>query len=289
MTVFRGKDFRQIVDANRKLAKRTISDKTLNRYLAALGSFCKWLVAHGYLNEAPTAGMFIKIDKSRPKVVPYTFDELRAIFSSPLYVGCHSGAKPHVSGNVLIRDHRYWVPFMSLFSGARMGELCQLTVDDLILINGCWVFRITNESSEEQRLKTKGSQRVVPVHRQLIELGLISHWQRMKDKNEKWLFPEIVPCTRGTRSGKMSDFYRKYVKRIGVKTDKRVNFHSFRHGFADALRQAGHLDHQFAFMLGHTQNNVTGRYGALQEGDLKLRRSLIDSVTYPGLDLTHLL
>ncbi len=42
MTVFRGKDFRQIVDANRKLAKRPISEKTLNRYLAALGSFCKW-------------------------------------------------------------------------------------------------------------------------------------------------------------------------------------------------------------------------------------------------------
>ncbi len=44
---------------------------------------------------------------------------------------------------------------MSLFSGARMGELCQLTVDDLKLTNDCWVFRITSESSEEQRLRPR--------------------------------------------------------------------------------------------------------------------------------------
>lgn len=289
MAVFRGKDFRQTIESNRKLKKPTISDKTLNRYLAAVGSYCKWLVAHGYLNEVPTAGMFIKVDKSRQKVRPYTPDELKSIFSSPLYIGCQSESKPHLPGNIQVRDHRFWIPLMSLFSGARMGELAQLTVDDVIEMDGKWFFRITDESSAEQRLKTKASQRIVPVHDQLIQLGLIRHLEDMKQRREEWLFPEIISCTRGTRSGKMSDFYRKYVKRIGVKTDKTVNFHSFRHGFTDALRRSGHLDHQFAFLLGHTQNNVTGRYGALQEGDLRLRRTLIESVAYPGLDLSHLL
>lgn len=78
------------------------------------------------------------------------------------------------------------------------------------------------------------------------------------------------------------------MARIGVKTDKSVNFHSFRHNFTDALRHAGHLDHQFAFLLGHTQNNVTGRYGALQEGDLDRRVNLVQCVSYPGLDRCHL-
>jgi integrase len=286
---FKGKDFRQTVDANRKLKKRAISDKTLNRYLAALGSYCKWLVSHGYLNDVPTSGMFIKVDKTRQKVFPYKTEELKVIFSSPLYVGCLSDEKPHIAGNHHIRDHRFWVPLISLFSGARMGEICQLMTSDIVETGGSWVFRITNDESEEKHLKTKGSQRVVPIHPMLIELGLLSLHKRMVARHERWLFPEIVLDSRSSRSGKLSDSYRKYVKRIGVKIDKTVNFHSFRHSFTDALRRAGHLDHQFAFLLGHTQNNVTGRYGALQEGDLPRRRSLIDSVSYEGLDISHLL
>lgn len=285
---FRGKDFRQTVEANRKLGKRAISDKTLNRYLAALGIYCKWLVAHGYLNDAPTAGMSIKIDKATQKVFPYKPEHLSALFSSPLFVGCQSEEKAHKPGNLLIRDHRYWVPLMSLFSGGRMGELCQLLTADIIEMHGRWVFRITDEESEEKRLKTKGSQRIVPIHPALVELGLLAHHQTMVQRQEEWLFPEIELDSRGSRSGRMSDFYGDYIKRIGLKTDKSMNFHSFRHTFTDALRRAGHLDHQFAFLLGHTQNNVTGRYGALQEGDLSRRCALVDSVCYPDLDLSHL-
>ncbi len=287
-SAFKDMGFRQIVEANRRLGKRAISDKTLNRYLAALGSFCKWLVAHGYLNEVPTSGMFIKIDKAKQKVFPYKPDDLQAIFTSPLYTGAASEDAPHRPGTVFVRDHRFWLPLMSLFSGARLGELCQLTVDDLTELQGRWVFRITTESSEEQRLKTKGSQRIVPVHSQLVELGIVDHLEQVRKQGHRWLFPEITPCSRSTRSGKMSDFYRKYVKRIGVKTDKSVNFHSFRHSFADALRRAGHLDSQFAFLLGHTQNNVTGRYGSLTEGDIERRTKLVESVTYPDLDLSHI-
>jgi integrase len=229
------------------------------------------------------------VDKTRQKVFPYKTEELKVIFSSPLYVGCLSDEKPHIAGNHHIRDHRFWVPLISLFSGARMGELCQLMTSDIVETGGSWVFRITNDESEEKHLKTKGSQRVVPIHPMLIELGLLSLHKRMVARQERWLFPEIALDSRSSRSGKLSDSYRKYVKRIGVKIDRTVNFHSFRHSFTDALRRAGHLDHQFAFLLGHTQNNVTGRYGALQEGDLPRRRSLIDSVSYEGLDLSHLL
>ncbi len=38
--------------------------------------------------------------------------------------------KEYEPGNVLIQDHRYWLPLMSLYSGARLGELCQLVVDN---------------------------------------------------------------------------------------------------------------------------------------------------------------
>jgi integrase len=65
--------------------------------------------------------------------------------------------------------------------------------------------------------------------------------------------------------------------------DKSVNFHSFRHSFTDALRRGGFLDHEFSFMLGHTQNNVTGRYGSLAEGDIARRVKLIEAVRYENV------
>ena len=133
-----------------------------------------------------------------------------------------------------------------------------------------------------------GERRWVPVHPALVELGLIDYHKRMVAAGQKQLFPDIKPDSRGSWAGSYSGFYRCYITRIGVKSDKSLNFHSFRHGFADALRRAGLLDHEFAFLLGHTQNNVTGRYGAPHEGDLEKRVQILNCVEYPGLDLSGL-
>jgi integrase len=287
---FRDMDFRQIIATNRTLNRPIISRKTVNRYLASMGRFTKWLVAKGYLEYVPTTGLFLKIDKRTAKVHPYDIEQLKAIFASPLFTGCQADGKEHKPGNHVVRDHRFWLPLMSLYSGARLGELCQLLADDVRQMHGQWVFRITEQGDDDERLKTKGSERIVPVHSELIALGLIDHLNRARARTAKpkWLFPEIEPDARGDRAGNHSRFYGRYIKRIGIKNDRTLNFHSFRHGFADALRSAGFLDGEFAFLLGHTQNNVTGRYGKLTEGDLNRRMKLIEKVAYPGLDLRYI-
>ena len=127
----------------------------------------------------------------------------------------------------------------------------------------------------------------MPAHPAHVELGLLDHHKRMSVENQKWLFPEIKTDSHGSRAGRYSGFYGAYIAHIG-EADRSINFHSFRHGFADALRHTGFLDHEFAFLLGHTQNNVTGRYGALQEGDLARRVQIIGRVAYPDLDLPAL-
>jgi site-specific recombinase XerD len=82
------------------------------------------------------------------------------------------------------------------------------------------------------------------------------------------LFPEIKPDSRGFFSGDASAFFNDYFRDIGVKVDKTVNFHSLRHGIADALRSAGYTDEQFNLLPGHTKATTTGRYGILPEGIL---------------------
>jgi integrase len=121
-----------------------------------------------------------------------------------------------------------------------------------------------------------------------VKLGFLDYHAAVKQCGERRLFPEIEPNTRGQLSGHYSRLYGRYLARIGIKADDTVNFHSFRHGFADALRRAEYLDAEFAFLLGHTQGSTTGRYGILPEGQLSQRVRMIEAVSFPDLDLTHL-
>jgi hypothetical protein len=50
------------------------------------------------------------------------------------FAGCQSDDSPRQSckpGNVMIRNHRYWVSLVMLYSRARPGEIGQLLVDDV--------------------------------------------------------------------------------------------------------------------------------------------------------------
>ncbi len=285
---FDGLSFKEIVESNRTIGKRTLADKTVNRMLSALSKYCDWLRANEFLESNPVDGHYLEIDKRKRKVRPYSTDQLTAIFTSPLFSACAGDDSEHIAGDVKIRDWRYWLPFISLFSGARLGEIAQLFIDDVREQNGVWFFHVTDEEDadgpDEKSIKTEGSARVVPIHPELIRLGLLDYREQLKARGETRLFPTAERDTRG-HFGEASRFFGRYFAKIGVKIDRTTNFHSFRHGVADAFRRAGYLDEQFAMLLGHTEGTTTGRYGILPQGELMRRKEMIDSIDYPGLNL----
>jgi len=285
---FKGMDFRSVIEKNRSVGRTTIVNKTLNKYLSALGGFCRWLRSHGYISENPVDGMQIALDKSKKKVFPYSTEQLKDIFSSPLYTGCFSEKKMHEPGDLRIRDHRYWLPLIGLFSGARLGEGCQLLVKDIVEQEGVWVFSITTEDDEAKSLKTPNAKRIVPLHPELLKLGLLQYRDEQECAGASRLFSEIKPNSLGRLSGRVTDWYRRYAQKIGVKVDKKVNFHSFRHGFVDELRRAGYQDIEFQDLIGHAKSTVTSRYGVLSDLPLQRRMEMVSAVRYPGLDLSTL-
>lgn len=285
---FNGLNFKQIISVNERLNRPTLSDRTINKYLSALGAYCKWLVQNGYLENNPVADMALGDEKDVPKVFPYSIEDLVKIFNSPLFTGCLSNDEPHSPGNFSIRDHRYWLPLLALFTGARMGELAQLLTADVRQDRGRWIIHITREGDHAKTTKTKGSQRVVPIHPELGRLGFLAfHAERVKARDSR-LFPEIKPDARGSLAGHYSRFFGRYVKRIGVKRDASLNFHSLRHGFMDSLRRARYRDEEFQCLIGHGKATTTSRYGILDEVDLIDRCEMIEAVEFPGLDLRHL-
>lgn len=278
---FAGMSFLEIIDANKAIKKPCISDKTINKYLAGLGSFCNYLFKNDYIEVEIMRGLYLELDRNEQKVFPFTSDQLSAIFASPLFTGCLDDDQEHKPGMLLIDDWRYWLPLIALFSGARLGEISQLLVTDVRQIHGQWCFHICRDGAGIKRVKTDGSERVVPIHSELISFGLLEYLKKVEAGKHIRLFPEIVSDARGSLSGMPSGFYQGYLKAVGVKVDRTVNFHSFRHNVTDAFRKGGYLDETFGILLGHVRATTTQRYGIVEQGDLELRTKIIQSIRFP--------
>lgn len=288
--VFEGMKLAQIVKHNATVKKPVISTTTVNRYLSGFSAFCTWLANHGYLQQNPAADMFLK--KSKEKTTkPFTVDQMNTLFKSPFFTGCQSDDAPRFwnkPGNVTIRDHRFWVPLVMLYSGARPAEIAQLGIDDLRPEHGHWIMHITTEGDGDKSVKTDGSMRVVPVHKELVKLGFLDYHADMREAGHTRLFPLAERNERGQMMADFSRDFPRYLTKIGLKSGRGLSLYSFRHGVADALRRAGHLDEQFGFILGHVAGTMTQRYGTLPQGMLEQRVKLINAIAYPGLNLTHL-
>ncbi|MBN9069228.1 MAG: integrase [Rhizobiales bacterium] len=175
---FRGLPIRRVVALNQERQRPTISKQTMNKYLSALGSFCNWLVRRGVIDINPTTGMHDKLDKDARPVRSYSEQELASIFKSPIYSGFLSDEKDYLPGNRTADDWRHWLPLLALFTGARLGELAQLLTDDVRKMHGHPVIIITREGDPAKSVKTKTSQRVIPVHPELERLGFLDFHAR---------------------------------------------------------------------------------------------------------------
>jgi len=290
---FKGMKIAQIVAHNETVCKPVLSVNTVNRYLSNLAAFCSWLVGHGYIDDNPTEGMFLAKDK-RKKVYPFTVDQMNSLFRSPLFTGCTSDDAPRFwnkPGNVRIRDHRYWIPLIMLYSGARPGEIAQLALPDVREEQQTWIFDITETTDDGdedvKRLKTDGSRRIVPVHRELINLGFLDYLATIRDGGHTRVFPFAIRNDRGQMLSDFSRDFGRYLEKVGLKSGRGLSLYSFRHGAFDAMRRAGYLDEQFNFIFGHVSggNRVTKGYGVLTQGVLEQRSELVNAIAYPGLDL----
>lgn len=292
--VFRGMGIAQIVHHNKTVGKPVLTSRTVNRYLSSLGAFCNWLVSHGYIDNNPTEGMSLAKDK-RKKVFPFTTDQMNTLFRSPLFTGCQSDEAPrywNMPGTVRIRDHRYWVPLIMLFSGARPAEIAQLAVTDVRQDRENWIMDITETTDDEEDIKsvkTDGSRRMVPIHQELVKLGFLDYLAETTKAGHARLFPLAVRNSRGQMIADFSREFGRYLDKIDLKKGRGTCLYSFRHGAFDALRRAGYLDEQFNFIFGHVSGNrVTRGYGVLTQGVLEQRVRLVNAISYPGLELNHL-
>jgi integrase len=267
-----------------ELAKRgfptneRLSHKTINHHLLAVSSLFKWAEKHDKLKgKNPFQGLLLKVEKYDPDArSPFTQTELETFFSSPIYKGSNSSRRRTKPGEMVIKDSLYWLPLLGLFTGARLGELCQLYVADIRQDEGIWVFDI-NHSGEDKSLKTKSSKRLIPIHSKLISLGFLEHVQALKAEGHKRIFYDVSMGNINTYATVFSKRFATALNGIGIKHSK-LCFHSFRHSFMDALRKVKFSDSIKHLLMGHKDTHISTVYGTgYSTAELK---ELVESINF---------
>ncbi len=274
--------------SRRHTEARKVSAATVNKLLGGVQAVTVWARDNGLIpDDVPWADPFsnMRLEEPEPEREPWEPAELRILFGSPVFT---DGARPKAGGGAAA----FWLPLLGIFTGARLGELAPLTVDDVTAdeATGIFVISIVEDAQAGKRLKNRGSRRIIPVHPELVRLGFVEFVKKARRDGAR-LFPQLTPGPRGGLGEAWSKWFGRYIRSLGITNKDRV-FHSFRHGFKDALRAARVSEDINDALTGHAGGNSVARgYGAkdmVRRFGLPGLADAVSKVTYPGLDLSHI-
>lgn len=178
--------------------------------------------------------------------------ELAKIFE-PMTLNCDKRPSPY----------KYWLTLIAVHTGARINEIAQLHLSDIVVIDDIPCFNITNESDDsieakaviKKAVKTEAGKRIVPIHCQLIELGLLDYVKALREHNHLMLFPDLSHAK--IKYGMLaSKWFANYCNSLGL-TDSALTFHSFRHGVVTLLAKNNVQRELRKLLVGHSHYRDT--------------------------------
>lgn len=257
--------FRQLIESSSGQGLEVAHAASVNKYLNLLVALVSNAERDGYLDRVqgftnPFSKLSISVDKRNDpnRRKPFTEDDLKAIFASPVYA---LGSRP-LGGR---GEAAYWLPLISLLTGARLNEIAQLRLGDIRQDpeSGIWIVDIDTDG--DRSVKTVSSRRQVPVHPELIRLGLLRYQEGLLKAGatrSASLWPELYSANPKYRSTAWSKWFNRYLREtVGIEEPSKV-FHSFRHTFKRMGRNAGLGEELHDALTGHVGGGGVGRdYG----------------------------
>ncbi|WP_036110000.1 MULTISPECIES: site-specific integrase [Luteibacter] len=170
------------------------------------------------------------------------FDEttLKRIFHPETYVSMRG-------------DHLRWAPLIGLYTGARVSEIAQLHLRDFEEVDGikCALIRA---DSDGQSLKTAASERLVPIHPDLLALGLWDRVLRLREEGHMRLFPDMRIDSRAGAGNAVTKGFSYYLGKIQVSARREagiVGFHSLRKTVIQTLQPTTLSSERRRALVGH--------------------------------------
>jgi len=264
-----------------------LSVSMINKKIGSMSSLYKYAIQNQLATFNPFKDLqqetHIRVDQERDA---YTDQELLVLFEPRHFVPDKS------------KPSRFWIPVLMAFTGARPGELAQLTVDDIIKVDGIDCMSI----NENHQVKTVNALRTIPLLDRVKFLGFFRFVEERRtaiDKaksKDRRLFSELN-SDRSKPAGAVSSWWNEThqtecnvestqtVTSGRVQRIRKVSLYSIRHNVQTIFRTAGIAETVAAEIVGHEKGKTTyGRYA--KSGELKLLIEAINTLQYIGV-LNH--
>lgn len=196
---------------------------------------------------------------------PYSDAELNKVFASAWYAPGSTRWNGKMATDL---GARYWTPLICMYHGNRVGEVIQLVASDFTSENDLHCMNIQEEvaggqpelisAGVKRSLKNAPTARGVPVHPQLIALGLLDFIQSRRDAAgvNALLFPSCIPRPGGKRPILGRSYEQAYLRFVNDDIGKGLGNHGYRHQLEDRIRNVQTPGHQWPAGLGQ---QYTGR------------------------------
>lgn len=171
------------------------------------------------------------------------------------------------------KPYKFWLPIIGLYTGARIGEIAAIRTDGIYRKAGIDAFFLPGT-------KTDSSPRHIPIHPDLISLGLLEYVASRVKQGHEHLFDITWSAANGP-GGEASKWFGRFIRDAGI-ADKTKVFHSFRPTIVDHLRQHGAPFEPRCQYLGHDAgggvHNKT--YGREPFGLQVLQSEVVDKIDW---------
>ncbi|WP_439103585.1 DUF6538 domain-containing protein [Celeribacter marinus] len=262
----RALSLQEILERGENLSEDQIglSPATINRNLSHIRNFLRFARSRGAhpAEELYLADLRRQEDgDERSARLAFSDEDVELLFRHPVWQGCRSNARGNLPGDDVIQDGLYWGPLIAVASGARREEIMGLELSDILLDHEVPHFLI--RKNRNRCLKNAGSQRKIPIHSKLIELGFPRYVEAMANKGAGDLFPEFRPSSESETFGNV--FYKPWKavldQQLGLSSTRKT-FHSFRHRTITTLRHDPDIPKSWVKdLVGHKHGDETdGRY-----------------------------
>lgn len=224
------------------------SPKTINdSKLAALKAIFRWGGENELCEANPAQGVSVRRSaRAGEAMLGFSIAEARTILTAAASAD---------------DDACRWVPQLCAQSGARVGEICQLRVEDIGQEDGIWYMDLRAESGT---LKNAWSQRKVPLHSSLVSRGFITF---VKSRGSGPLFYDPAkrrPSAKKPQGSIVAKRVANWVHTLGLdvgKAARKAPNHAWRHLFRTLARDAKVADSVASAILGHRPATVGESYG----------------------------
>ena len=257
--------------------EKRIGLNTRKSRLQHVKGFFKYARAAGHRVDDPSDGISIK-QSSAKKGKLWSPEEVRQILGAKeLHRQFLGDSKQHCPAGL------FWLVAVLAYTGARLREIMALRFEDFVWHESTPI--ITIQRHEARGLKNEHSGRWVPIHKDLLSLGL-KDWIEWRARNG-------APAPWPSSTKKTAEYWGRRFREaitipLGLHEHRGKMLHSFRHTFISTCVGVNVPDSARHLMTGHKGRGVDwNHYIHQRPEDRQTYTEYVNRITY-GLDLEKL-